>query len=617
MFVGNSQGGVLGGAVSAVTDEWERAVLGVPGVGYNLLLPRSSDWPEFQAVFDPAYPDPIDRVIVLELIQLLWDRGENSAYVQHLTADPYEGVPAKTVLLVEAFGDHQVANVSTAVLARTIGAAVTDPALEPGRSDDVEPYWGIPVLDGFPATTSVLSVWDYGTPAPPTVNLPPTEPEYGEDPHGAGSSEPGVLTQALTFLTDRRGHRRVQRRPLPGPPTRRLRITVPAVFRSLRPLLLAVMALVLLAAACGGDDSSGEAAADTTAPTDDTTADGSDYAAVAAAAEWEEHVPGGDCQCADGSEFSFWSREGDPEKVVLFFQGGGACFTAEMCSFTDGTYTVQADGSQVTLGSAGVFDAANEANPFRDYSFVFVPYCTGDIHLGDAVHDYGGGLSVAHKGYANASAGLDYVVENFPDASEVFVTGSSAGGVPSPMFAGLASDALPDADIAVPVRRLRRLPQLARHQRRHRQPVGHVRQRARLARERGPDPGGLGRAHPLRPGRPARPRHPLRPLRRRLRRGPAGVLGRRRLRGRGPAHDHSGQRGPDRGGRRARGQLHPTGHRAHHPRRQRHVRPRGRGRALHRLAHRLCRGRRRSTTWSAPTARTPPTPEPGGPGGLS
>ena len=201
LFVGNSQGGVLGGAVSAVTDEWQRAVLGVPGIGYNLLLPRSSDWPEFQAVFDPAYPDPIDRLIVLELIQLLWDRGENSAYAQHLTADPYDGVPAKTVLLVEAFGDHQVANVSTEVLARTIGAAVVDPALGPGRSPAVEPYWGIDVLAGFPATGSVLSVWDYGTPAPPTVNLPPLEPEFGEDPHGAGSSEPGVLTQVLTFLT--------------------------------------------------------------------------------------------------------------------------------------------------------------------------------------------------------------------------------------------------------------------------------------------------------------------------------------------------------------------------------------------------------------------------------
>ena len=40
VFVGNSQGGILGGAVSAVTDEWERVVLGVPGIGYDLLLPQ-------------------------------------------------------------------------------------------------------------------------------------------------------------------------------------------------------------------------------------------------------------------------------------------------------------------------------------------------------------------------------------------------------------------------------------------------------------------------------------------------------------------------------------------------------------------------------------------------
>jgi hypothetical protein len=201
VFIGNSQGGILGGAVSAVTDEWHRVVLGVPGIGYSLLLPRSSDWPEFQAIFDPAYPDPVDRVIAQQLIQLLWDRGENSAYAQHLTTDPYDGVEPKQVLLVEAFGDHQVANVSTEVLARTIGVLVQDPALEDGRSHSVEPMWGIDVLDGYPSDGSVLSVWDYGTPPPPDVNLPPTEPEFGEDPHGAGSSEPGVLLQALTFLT--------------------------------------------------------------------------------------------------------------------------------------------------------------------------------------------------------------------------------------------------------------------------------------------------------------------------------------------------------------------------------------------------------------------------------
>ena len=200
VFVGNSQGGILGGAASALSTEWSRVVLGVPGINYSLLLPRSSDWPQFQAIFDTAYTDPVDRVLALQLIQLLWDRGENNGYAQHLTTDPYPGIEAKQVLLVQAFGDHQVANVSTEVLARTIGAAVDEPALRDGRSADVDPQWGIPAFDPADPAAALLEVWDYGNPAPPTVNLPPTEPEYGQDPHGAGSSEPRVLQQAFTFL---------------------------------------------------------------------------------------------------------------------------------------------------------------------------------------------------------------------------------------------------------------------------------------------------------------------------------------------------------------------------------------------------------------------------------
>ena len=200
VFVGNSQGGILGGVASAVADEWQRAVFGVPGLAYNLMLPRSVNWLAFEDVFHGAYPDPVDRMVALELIQLLWDRGENAGYVQHLTADPYPGVSPKTVLLIEAFGDHQVPNVSTEVLARTIGAAVRRPALRDGRSSDVEPMWGIDDVGDMPTTRSVLSVWDFGTPAPPTTNLPPTPGLHGLDPHDAGSSEPGVMIQALNFL---------------------------------------------------------------------------------------------------------------------------------------------------------------------------------------------------------------------------------------------------------------------------------------------------------------------------------------------------------------------------------------------------------------------------------
>jgi len=201
VFVGNSQGGILGGAASAITDQWTRAVLGVPGMNYSLLLTRSSDWPKFQSVFDAAYPDEVDRVLGLQLVQLLWDRGENQGYVQHLVGDTFEGVPAKSVLLIEAFGDHQVANVSTEVLARTLGAVVQPDPIGQGRSVDVEPLWGIERFEGVaPTDGAVLSLWDFGTPAPPTVNLPPSEPDFGEDPHGAGSSEPRVLAQAFAWL---------------------------------------------------------------------------------------------------------------------------------------------------------------------------------------------------------------------------------------------------------------------------------------------------------------------------------------------------------------------------------------------------------------------------------
>ena len=199
-LLGNSQGGILGGAASAISTEWTNVVLGVPGIDYSLLLPRSSDWPEFESVFNVAYTGDIDRVLTLQLAQLLWDRGENDGYAQHLTQDTYAGITAKKVLMIGAFGDHQVSNVSTDMLARTIHAGVHSPGLRPGRSKDEQPFFGITPITDTTVNGSILVPWDYATPAPPTVNLPPTEPEYGEDPHGKGSSEPRVIQSALTFL---------------------------------------------------------------------------------------------------------------------------------------------------------------------------------------------------------------------------------------------------------------------------------------------------------------------------------------------------------------------------------------------------------------------------------
>jgi hypothetical protein len=199
-FNGNSQGGILGGAITAISTEFTRAVLGVPAINYSTLLNRSVDYTEFSGVSTSAYPDPIDQQFDFSLIQMLWDRGEGAGYAQHLTDDPLPGTPRHQVLLIEAFGDHQVANIGTETLARSIGAKVWQPGLAPGRSPDVVPFWGLDPVPATPYRGSVLVMWDYGTPRTPLSNLAPEGPEFGEDPHGMGHDNPGVAQEALAFL---------------------------------------------------------------------------------------------------------------------------------------------------------------------------------------------------------------------------------------------------------------------------------------------------------------------------------------------------------------------------------------------------------------------------------
>ncbi len=207
-FMGYSQGGIMGGAVSALTTEWTRAILGVPGMDYGgLLLNRSVDWDEFAAVFTASYTDPVDQQVVLQLAQLLWDRGENEGYAQHLTSNPYPLTHAKQVFIIENYGDHQVSNLAAEMLARTIHARNHQPAFNPsffGAPPRLNvpsvPQWGLTPLDQTKPAPAGLVLWDYGTPTPPTVNLAPDGSAYGQDPHGFGRGNALLLDEITTFL---------------------------------------------------------------------------------------------------------------------------------------------------------------------------------------------------------------------------------------------------------------------------------------------------------------------------------------------------------------------------------------------------------------------------------
>jgi hypothetical protein len=205
--------------------------------------------------------------------------------------------------------------------------------------------------------------------------------------------------------------------------------------RGLAARLLLLAAFAAPVTACGdNDDVAGAVAATTPATT-----------AVPGDRGWERVVPGGDCQCSDGSEFSFWVRKADPRKVVFYLQDGGACFSAKTCAPDSGLY--QTSVNEGPTGEGGIFDFADERNPFADYSVVYVPYCTADVHLGNTTTKYASGLTVHHKGSVNGTAALDRLIATFPDATEVVVMGASAGSIAAPLYAGLVSDRLPHARI--------------------------------------------------------------------------------------------------------------------------------------------------------------------------
>jgi hypothetical protein len=81
---------------------------------------------------------------------------------------------------------------------------------------------------------------------------------------------------------------------------------------------------------------------------------------------------------------------------------------------------------------------------------VVIPYCTGDVHWGDAVTTYGEGdtaVTIHHKGAVNTRAILQWVYDNFSAPEHIVVTGCSAGSYGSAMWAPHLMQHYPKAQV--------------------------------------------------------------------------------------------------------------------------------------------------------------------------
>jgi hypothetical protein len=210
-YNGNSQGGIMGGALTAISPDFTRASLGVPAMNYSVLLPRSVDFDEFAQVFYPYYPSETERPLVLDLMQMLWDRGEPDGYAERMTSDPLPDTPAHQVLLDVALGDHQVTDYQAEVEARTIGAEGHEPALYKGRWPGMNVLWDVPAISSYPYTGSAIYYWDIGpvrpNPANPSSSIGVEPPPFenipnsgGEDPHSSPRAAPAEQQLVSDFF---------------------------------------------------------------------------------------------------------------------------------------------------------------------------------------------------------------------------------------------------------------------------------------------------------------------------------------------------------------------------------------------------------------------------------
>lgn len=150
---------------------------------------------------------------------------------------------------------------------------------------------------------------------------------------------------------------------------------------------------------------------------------------------WTKISPGGNTGCAHGGEFSFWVREASKDDLLVYFEGGGGCWSAETCQKGSRMYIPAVREEDAPYNKAGIFDFENTENPFKDHSVVFIPSCGGDVFWGDKTQKYAPAnteepaFDIQHFGFNNASSALKWAYEFSADAGSVTAVGCSAGSV--------------------------------------------------------------------------------------------------------------------------------------------------------------------------------------------
>jgi hypothetical protein len=166
VYVGGSLGGIMGNVLMAYDPNLVRGVLAVPGGTWSMLIERSNAWTLLKGIIQGSYPDPQVYQLNIALFGMGFEPYDPITTAAHVIKDPLFGNPTKNILMWYSIGDCLVSNITTEMVARTMGIDLIGPpakapwglAIRPGALDN-----GIVVFDDHPA------------PLPPETNVPPAK----------------------------------------------------------------------------------------------------------------------------------------------------------------------------------------------------------------------------------------------------------------------------------------------------------------------------------------------------------------------------------------------------------------------------------------------------------
>ncbi|MDF2927750.1 MAG: hypothetical protein K0R57_6664 [Paenibacillaceae bacterium] len=177
--------------------------------------------------------------------------------------------------------------------------------------------------------------------------------------------------------------------------------------------------------------------------------------------QWYKLVPDGPVRSGDGSGYYGLLRKGESRNWMLFFSGGGVSPDGDSAARPIrlrnmllgrplGYYFANIPFFKLnTLG--GMLAADKPGNPFRDWNIVYLPYTTGDFHIGNREAHYerqdGSSFTMHYNGRNNVQAILDKAYATMDAPAKLLIAGESAGGFGSAFWAGEIASRFPDSEI--------------------------------------------------------------------------------------------------------------------------------------------------------------------------